>query len=444
MINYRLYRVCRWMKQWNNKYKDMEESKGQEGQKRPVGLWARWSSETVKMHWRLRSPMLLFALKSALAAAFSWGIAAWLLGSEGASLAPVSALIVVQVTGWQTVRKSVERILGVLIGVSLSVLAIHFLGVSIWTIFVLIMAAQIAGMLVQKRGQYLATQIPISALLGLVVGTNLIGYPLLRLLGAVIGGLIGTVLSVILSPPVYVTQAREAIGELTTQIAEGTSVLADVLTGKLGEQSRRDIYTRMLSLEEKVHATEQTLSLGFDNTRFNPWAYRVRAQMTDYPDILLALNRITRQLRRMAYTLNDPSIEWDMLTSEWLVWLQKDAKLLRTISHLLSLTADYMPLLHRPDVAAVDERKEQKKKEILVMLHTAQKQLSLNEEEFALSRAKDQRANDDARVEGVTEPRYHHVAAQGSMLTDMRRILDEMGDVLTLLPPQEGAIAERL
>ncbi len=197
----------------------------------------------------------------------------------------------------------------------------------------------------------------------------------------------------------------------------------------------------MLSLEGQVRATEQTLSLGFDNTRLNPWAYRVRSQITDYPDILLALNRITRQLRRIAYTINDPSISWGMQTNEWLLWLQKDAQLLRTISHLLSLTADYMPLLHTPDVV-VDDRKEQKKKEILAMLRTAQQQLSLNEEEFALARANDQRANDDARVEGVTEPKYHHVTAQGSMLTDMRRILDELGDVLTLLPPQAGTSEE--
>jgi uncharacterized membrane protein YgaE (UPF0421/DUF939 family) len=412
----------------------MEESQEQQGQKKLLRLFSSWSRASVSKYWRLRSPMLLFALKSALAAAFSWGIAAWLLGKEGASLAPVSALIVVQVTGWQTVRKSIERILGVLIGVSLSVLAIHFLGVSIWTIFVLIMAAQIAGMLVQKRGQYLATQIPISALLGLVVGTNLIGYPLLRLLGAVIGGLVGTLLSVILSPPIYVTRASEAIAELTEQIAGGTSVLADVLAGKRDEQRQQDIYTRMLFLEGQVRATEQTLSLGFDNTRLNPWAYRVRSQITDYPDILLALNRITRQLRRIAYTINDPSISWDTSTSEWQLWLKEDAQLLRSISHLLSSTADYMPLLHTP-VEAANDQKVQKKKGILAMLDAAQQQLSLNEEAFALSRANDQRANDDARVKGVTEPRYHHVTAQGSMLTDIRRILDELGDVLTLLPP---------
>jgi uncharacterized membrane protein YgaE (UPF0421/DUF939 family) len=413
----------------------MEESQEQQEQKKPLSLFSSWSRESMSKQWRLRSPMLLFALKSALAAAFSWGIAALLLGNEGASLAPVSALIVVQVTGWQTVRKSIERILGVLIGVSLSVLAIHFLGVNIWTIFVLIMAAQIAGMLVQKRGQYLATQIPISALLGLVVGTNLIGYPVLRLLGTVIGGLVGTLLSVLLSPPIYVTRAREAIAELTEQIADGTSVLADVLVGKRDEQRQQDIYTRMLSLEGQVRATEQTLSLGFDNTRLNPWAYRVRSQITDYPDILLALNRITRQLRRIAYTINDPSILWDSVTNEWLLWLKEDAQLLRDISQLLSLTADYMPLLHTPVAADTVEDREQKKKEMLALVDTAQQQLLLNEEQFALSKANDQRANDDARVKSVTEPRYHHVTAQGSMLTDIRRILDELRDVLTLLPP---------
>ena len=113
--------------------------------------------------WSSKSPFLLFAIKSALAAGFSWGVAYSLIGREAASLAVVSALIVVQVTSWQTVRKSIERILGVIIGVSLAILVTHFAGLNTWTITLMIFSAQIVSMFLQNRGQYLATQIPISA-----------------------------------------------------------------------------------------------------------------------------------------------------------------------------------------------------------------------------------------------------------------------------------------
>src|SRR6267154_6233437 len=96
--------------------------------------------------WSARSPFLLFAAKIALAAGFSWAIVSSLLGEEAAALAVVSAVIVVQVTSWQTVRKSIERILGVIIGVILAVLVAHFLGLNILTITLMIFFAQIIGM----------------------------------------------------------------------------------------------------------------------------------------------------------------------------------------------------------------------------------------------------------------------------------------------------------
>ena len=95
-----------------------------------------------------------------------------LFGVEAAALAVVSAVIVVQVTSWQTVRKSIERILGVIIGVSLAVLVAHLLGLNFWTITLMIFFAQILGLFLQNRGQYLATQIPISAALVLVLGAT--------------------------------------------------------------------------------------------------------------------------------------------------------------------------------------------------------------------------------------------------------------------------------
>src|SRR6266700_1928331 len=90
-------------------------------------LSAYVSSEKAHLQWKTNAPFLIFALKSALAVACSWEIATLLLGKEAASLAPVSAVIIVQVTSWQTVRKSIERILGIIVGIILAILVIHLL-----------------------------------------------------------------------------------------------------------------------------------------------------------------------------------------------------------------------------------------------------------------------------------------------------------------------------
>src|SRR2546421_11243338 len=107
----------------------------------------------------------------------------------------------------------------------------------------MIFSAQIIGMLLQKRGQYLATQIPISAALALLLGATAGNYPLFLMLGALVAGLIGTVISLLLSRPIYIFRARDAVAELMTRLAAAIPRLAAALAGQLSHAERREIYT---------------------------------------------------------------------------------------------------------------------------------------------------------------------------------------------------------
>lgn len=394
------------------------------------------SSESVRTQWRSKAPFLLFAIKSALAAACSWEIATLLFGQEAGSLAPVSAVIIVQVTSWQTVRKSIERIVGILVGVILAILMIHLLGVSFWTILLLIFCAQIVGLFVQKRGQYLATQIPISAVLVLVVSTSVIGYPWLRLLGALIGGLVGTLISLVLSPPIYITRARESIAELTSQIAAATTSLAAAVAGNTGEDKNHAIYERMRTLEGQLQATREALSLGFDNLRLNPWAYGARSQLADYPEVLTAIHRIVRQLRRIAYTINDSSVPWHVLVQKE-EWARVDADLLLTISKILAWIAQHLSTRSTTRRAQGDEAIRvsfERKAQVKVMLDTALQQLTACEDALLHM----ERAQNEASAPGEQNPlsKGYVLSLRGTTLTDLRRILQELNEILALLPPQ--------
>ncbi len=139
-------------------------------------------------------------------------------------------------------RKSIERILGVIIGVSLAVLVAPFLGRNVWTITLMIFIAQLISLFLQSRGQSLATQIPISAALALVLGASVGDYPLLRLLGTLIGGFVGAIVSLLLSPPLYVFRARDAIAASIIQLADAFPELAHALAVRLCEAESRTIY----------------------------------------------------------------------------------------------------------------------------------------------------------------------------------------------------------
>jgi uncharacterized membrane protein YgaE (UPF0421/DUF939 family) len=374
--------------------------------------------------WASRSPALLLAIKSALAAGLSWALVSSLLGEEAASLAMVSAIIVVQATGWQTVRKSVERILGVIIGGGLAVLVAHLLGINVWTITFMIFFAQIIGMLLQNRGPYLATQIPISAALILVVGASSGTYPLLRMLGALIGGLIGTVISLLLSPPIYVFRARDAVAGLTTEVAGAIPRLAAALASRLSEAESREVYTSIRALEQRVSATEQAYSLGIDSAHLNPWASRARRLLVDYPEMLLALARLVRQMRRIAYTINEPEPTWSEVVEKQ-EWVLNYASLLEEMESVLLAIAVYIRSSTTtqsndlPDREVVGTRMEHAQQQ----LHACQAQLAKDAVQIGTS---------PKNTDSLSISEGYGLAIRGTVLTDLRHMLDEVREVVEM------------
>ena len=109
---------------------------------------------------------------------------------------------------------------------------------------------------------------------------------------------------------------RETLAELMTQLAYGMPELANVLTARQGERARRDVYTHMRALEQQVHATQQALSLALESARLNPWAHHARRSIIDYPDVLLTLDRLARQMRRIAYTIYEAKPSWPELVQK--------------------------------------------------------------------------------------------------------------------------------
>jgi uncharacterized membrane protein YgaE (UPF0421/DUF939 family) len=336
----------------------------------------------------------------------------------------VSAVIVVQVTSWQTVRKSIERVLGVIIGVILAILVAHFLGLNIWTITLMIFLAQIIGMFLQNRGQYVATQIPISAALALVVGATSSNYPLLRMLGALIGGFIGTALSLLLSPPIYVFRARDAVAELMTQVAGAIPKLADTLAAHVSEAENREVYTHIRELEQRVHATEQAYSLGIDSARINPWARRARRLLVDYPDVLLALDRLVRQMRRISYTINELEPSWPAIVHTQ-GWALDYASLLEEIGSILVSAAAY---IRSPATAQSSDLAN--RKALSTRMAHAQHQFRIWQAQLA--QGTKQTASQTENADSLPIGAGHLIAIRGAILTDLHHMLDEINDIVEM------------
>jgi uncharacterized membrane protein YgaE (UPF0421/DUF939 family) len=246
-------------------------------------------------------PPGLRTAKTALAAVIAWELARRLLGGSPL-LAPLTALLVTQLTVVETVTGSLQRVGSVVVGVLLAVLLADLLGLQWWSIG-LVVFASLAIAQVLRLGEH-RMEVPISALLVFAVGGQP-GAAWTRVLETLIGAAVGVVVNVVVAPPVYVQSAGEAIGELAERMAR---LLRDggqeLLRGFTGE----DAYERLRQarqLDDAVGRARQALGRAEDSLRLNPRRRRVGDPSDDLRAALSSLEHSAILVRGLFRSLVD-------------------------------------------------------------------------------------------------------------------------------------------
>jgi uncharacterized membrane protein YgaE (UPF0421/DUF939 family) len=240
-------------------------------------------------------------IKTTLAAVLAYLLALWLLGSQPPPLlAPLTALLVAQLTIFETVKSSVERVGSVVAGVLVAVLLSKVFGLTWWSLGITILAALVIGLLL-RLGEH-TLEVPISAMLVLAVaGTAALD----RVAETLVGAATGVVVSFLLRPPVYVQSAGDAIGQLAADMAELLSSMGAELTeGWSGEQARA-WEGRARELDRPLHAARVALARGEESLRLNPRQRRVREGASSLRAALAALEHSAVQVRGVTLDLAD-------------------------------------------------------------------------------------------------------------------------------------------
>jgi uncharacterized membrane protein YccC len=213
------------------------------------------------------SPLGLRTAKATLAAVISWELALRLPGSQPPVLAPLTALLVTQVTVVQTITGSFQRVASVTAGVLVALGVADLLGLHWWSIGLVIFVSLALGQVLRLGSHRM--EVPISALLVLTLGGTP-GIARTRVLETLIGAGVGVVVNAALVPPVYVRPAGEAIYELADDMArvlEGAA--ADLAEGWSGE----DAYERLQEareLDREVGEAREAVRQAEDSLRLNP------------------------------------------------------------------------------------------------------------------------------------------------------------------------------
>jgi hypothetical protein len=242
--------------------------------------------------------------KTTLAAVLAYLLAVALLGTEVQPLlAPLTALLVAQVTVFRTLTSGVERVGSVVAGVLVAVLLSQVVGLTWWSLGITIFVSLVIGRVLHLGDHTL--EVPISAMLVLAVTGQAGTAALDRVAETLVGAVTGVVVSFMLRPPVYVQPAGDAVGELAAEMSKLLASMGEELTeGWSGEQARA-WEARARELDRPLRAARIALARGEESLRLNPRQRRIREGASSLRAALAALEHAAVQLRGITLDLAD-------------------------------------------------------------------------------------------------------------------------------------------
>ncbi|TCN49264.1 uncharacterized membrane protein YgaE (UPF0421/DUF939 family) [Rhodococcus sp. SMB37] len=255
-----------------------------------------------KSSLRLRSSALPI-VQCALAAGIAWWVATTLIGHPQPFFAPIAAVVSLGLSLGARLRRSVELVCGVTVGIGIGDLIVSQIGSGPWQI-ALVVAIAMASAVALNSGPIFSMQAGNSAVLVATLippgGTGGID----RMVDALVGGLVGIAV-VALIPTHPVRRARKNAADILKTAAE---VLRNVETG-LVENNPKPIETALRQARDTQSAIDSmrsNLQGGHEVSRISPlyWNSRPRlARLTAAADPIDNAMRNIRVLARRSLTL---------------------------------------------------------------------------------------------------------------------------------------------
>jgi Aromatic acid exporter family member 1 len=250
---------------------------------------------------RGRRPGLRTA-KTTLAAVLSYVVALRLGTSPQPVLAPLTALLVVQLTMYETVASGLQRVASVVAGVLIAVGVASWVGLTWWSLGVVVALSLIIGRLLHLGNHLL--EVPISAMLVLAVG-GAQGAALDRVYETLVGAAVGVAVNLVIATPLYVQPAGYAIGDLAERMALFLRLLADQLQEGWSRESADRMLNDARRLGDEVYHADRTLARAQDSARLNPRVAQAREALPRLQTGLTGLEHAYVTIRNLCRSLLD-------------------------------------------------------------------------------------------------------------------------------------------
>ncbi|MEU9989321.1 aromatic acid exporter family protein [Streptomyces sp. NPDC048045] len=262
----------------------------------------KWSERLLSLVGRRREPVVVQTLRSAAAATIAYVVALRLSPEPAPLTAPLTALLVVQVTFYATLTNGIRRVNSVVAGVLVAIAFSLLVGLTWWSLALLIVASLAVGHLV-RVDEYVA-EVAISAML--VLGVTTVGFTAwARIVETLIGAVVGMACNLLLPPPVWVDQAGESIEGLARRVRQLMLRMGEEAAGRFPWQRAAERLHEARRLDHDIVRVDAALRQAEDSLRLNP---RVKEGLLNRVVLRTGLDTLeicTVVLRVLARTFTD-------------------------------------------------------------------------------------------------------------------------------------------
>ncbi|MET7638132.1 aromatic acid exporter family protein [Streptomyces sp. NPDC005438] len=295
--------------------------------------------------------------KSTLAATASWFVAHDLLAARSPAFAPFSAVLMMQVTVYQSLAQSLRYVAAACAGVAIQGALGLLAGPDLLTFALVTLIAMVIG-----RWQPLGTQggqVPTAAFFAFSTYVSATGtLPRLEQLGQIIGLVvigcgIGVLVNITLLPPMRYRGAERSIHTLAQALgARLDDIQRTLREGPPDEELSRRWRQQAAALVPIVTQARSALHTAEESHHYNPRRLLPRHRHRDfsgYEELVNALERVTHQVTSMTralhqwpreeHTETDKADEADEDTANLRPFLREYAALLRALTRITELFA---------------------------------------------------------------------------------------------------------
>ncbi|MEV7443187.1 FUSC family protein [Streptomyces sp. NPDC091204] len=216
---------------------------------------------------RHREPAVVQTVRSTAAAVISYVVALRLSDEPAPLTAPLTALLVVQVTLYSTLTTGIRRVNSVVAGVLLAIGFSALVGLTWWSLGLIILVSLAIGPLV-KAGEFVP-EVAISAMLVLGV-TSVTDTAWDRVLETLIGAAVGLLFNFLFVPPVWIGPASEAITDLARRMRTLLGHIGDQLAEHTPVEKAAAHLHEARRLDNDIALVDASLRQAEDSLRLNP------------------------------------------------------------------------------------------------------------------------------------------------------------------------------